>query len=79
MEANQSTTEMMQALAEALDAALNDPGEREVGFCLLVFPFNDTAAGCVAANYISNAERHDVIGALQSAAEHLKSRPVRAH
>lgn len=54
--------EMMNALARGVDKILNGEGtpkaEKQNGFILLVFPF---AGHKGRANYISNAERKDVI------------------
>jgi hypothetical protein len=51
--------EQMNVLAHVLDAEFNggDTG-RKTGFVLLVFPFADHAGRC---NYISNANRDDVV------------------
>lgn len=51
----------MNMLADVLDEVLNGDAvgkDRKVGFLLMVFPFN---SGDGRANYISNAERADVI------------------
>lgn len=64
---------MLQALAQAIDEALNPnkaKDERTIGFCLLVFGFN--APGI--SNYVSNAERADMIKALEETAMRLKNR-----
>jgi hypothetical protein len=54
--------EMMKATAQALDKLFNGDAkghERETGFVLLVFPFNEKDGRC---NYISNgAAREDVV------------------
>jgi hypothetical protein len=55
----------MNALAGALDSILNgeDRGtDRKVGFVLLTFPFGSTDGRC---NYISNADRNDVVTLLE--------------
>lgn len=59
--------EVLNDLAVALDARLNGlPGlpvsPSKVGFCLLVFPFNGADG---RLNYISNAEREDMLTALR--------------
>jgi hypothetical protein len=58
--------EVMNNLAADLDTLLN-PGlkntERMVGFVLLVFPFGEDHEGLV--NYISNANRADVVTMLK--------------
>jgi hypothetical protein len=51
----------MRALARTLDRVLNDDktgDARDAGFVLLVFPFVDHEGRC---NYISNANRDDVV------------------
>ncbi len=60
-------TDIMNALARGLDGALNGDlkgTDRKVGFALLTFNFDDFAAGRV--NYISNANREDMIAAVKS-------------
>lgn len=55
----------MNALAKTLDEWFNgnDKGtDRKVGFCLLVFDFGE---GPGRANYISNAQRADVVTLLK--------------
>lgn len=55
--------EDMNKLAATLDKIFNGDlkgAARKTGFVLLVFPFNDVGEGA-RANYISNAERADVI------------------
>jgi hypothetical protein len=63
-------TKEMNAIARVLDETLNGdpatrgPGERKTGFALLVFPFcqpNDEHR----ANYISNANREDMIAIMK--------------
>lgn len=56
--------EQMQKLAKLVDTYWNGPKQghqREVGFILLVFPFGQGDR----INYISNAERRDVVVALK--------------
>lgn len=53
--------ETMTELARFLDAQLNPLapyGVKETGFVLMVFPFGSTEGRC---NYMSNAQRQDVI------------------
>lgn len=47
----------MTFLAGELDNFFNDPGSRDTGFILMVFPFGHDGR----CNYISNASRRDVI------------------
>jgi hypothetical protein len=50
--------EKMNQLAKFIDGFFNpDKENKDVGFCLMVFPFGDNGR----ANYISNAVRKDVI------------------
>ncbi|KQP36672.1 hypothetical protein ASF25_01575 [Methylobacterium sp. Leaf100] len=54
----------MNALAQGIDEGLN--GQRRpktIGFALLVFEFGKTEGGRV--NYVSNAERSDMITAVK--------------
>lgn len=57
----------MNALAAGLNDILNGKdckkGEEKLGFALLIFPFGDAPEGRV--NYISNAQRKDMIVALK--------------
>jgi hypothetical protein len=57
---------IMQRLAGAVDFALNGEtkgDDRNTGFVLLVFPFNDDSGRC---NYISNgAARDDIVRLFQ--------------
>jgi hypothetical protein len=55
----------MNALARTLDEWFNDERkgkDRKVGFCLMVFEFGE---GAGRANYISNADREDVVTLLK--------------
>lgn len=59
----------LKALGGAIDSVLNqDPAQPKVGFCMLIFGFG--APGI--SNYISNAERGDMIKALREAADRLE-------
>lgn len=56
--------EQMNAIASVLDRVFNgESGPRGVGFVLLSFNFGEVEAGRI--NYISNAEREDVVLAMQ--------------
>lgn len=71
--------ELMNYLARVLDSAFNGgnpaaehkepqkaaklPGEKTMGFCLLLFPFSGKGDGRI--NYISNAERADMLTAMK--------------
>ena len=67
--------EIMNQLAHGLDAALNH-GKlplRTTGFVLLVFPFADHDGRC---NYISNAERDDIIVLLKEQLARFQGMPA---
>lgn len=55
--------EKMRELADMLSAKL-----KGLGFCLIVFPFNETDG---MANYVSNAQREDMILFLYETLESL--------
>lgn len=61
--------EMMEDLARAIDRFFNgklEGSDRQTGFVLLVFPFNEKGGRC---NYISNgADRHDILKLLREQA-----------
>lgn len=60
----------MNNLAAFVDDYLNgDRDPRKTGFVLLVFPFDDGPGRC---NYISNAEREDVIVLLKEQLNHFE-------
>lgn len=66
--------EQMNNLARVLDAALN-AGKmpmRDTGFVLLVFPFHGHEGRC---NYISNAERDDIIVLLKEQLARFQGMP----
>ena len=57
---------LMNSLAPALDDMFNGGAkgtDRKIGFALLVFPFGETEGGRV--NYISNAERAEMLVAMK--------------
>lgn len=72
--------EKMNVLAGAIDELFNGPGaskeeapgERKVGFILMVFPFG-TEPG--RTNYISNANREDVIVLLKEQLARFQGQP----
>lgn len=58
--------EQMAAVAEVLDELFNGKAkgpDRQIGFAVLVFPFGATEGGRV--NYISNADREDMLTAMK--------------
>jgi hypothetical protein len=65
----------MKAIAKAIDELFNGnlKGEnKKVGFCLMVFPFKDFDG---RANYISNAERADIIVLLKEQLARFQGQP----
>lgn len=70
----------MKALARSLDEILNGedrkglPGRGKVGFALLTFPFDEEAT----VNYISNANREDMIVALKAFVARAEGQPMTA-
>lgn len=63
----------MNEIGRILDGAINPDGKKSYGFALLVFPFNGDAG---RMNYISNAEREDMIVAMK---EFIANAEGRAH
>jgi hypothetical protein len=65
----------MNVLADVLDEALNGAAtgkDRKVGFLLMVFPFDSNEG---RANYISNAERKDVVVMLKEQLARFEGQP----
>jgi hypothetical protein len=65
----------MNALAGALDEMFNGDArgpDRKTGFILMVFPFGNTDG---RANYISNAERADVVTMLKEQLARFEGQP----
>lgn len=69
------TAELLQALAEQIDAVLNGTGPepRKTGFLLLVAPVN--APADARTNYVSNVERQDAIAMLREVAARFEGQP----
>ncbi len=66
-----STQEILRAMAKALDTALNgDAHQKDNGFVLLVFPFDGPEGARV--NYVSNADRRDMIAVLKEITARLE-------
>jgi hypothetical protein len=66
---------MMNAIASVLDKTLNGARRghaREIGFVLLVFPFGAEPGRC---NYISNADRDDVVTLLKEQVARFEGQP----
>lgn len=71
-------SDAMQVIAQTLDSFLNGDGrgkidERKIGFCVLVFPFG--GAEGQRTNYVSNAERRDMIVALKEVLARWEGQP----
>ncbi len=56
--------EKMRALGIMLEEVFNEPGKKEIGFCLLVFKFGEPT-DTSRMNYIGNSNREDMIKALE--------------
>lgn len=68
--------DLMNGLAEGIDEILNGERrgkERKTGFVLLVFNFGDGPGR--RANYISNAERDDVLDLLRQQIKRFEAQP----
>lgn len=67
--------ELMNGLAHTLDEIFNGDAhgpDRKTGFILMVFPFGNTDG---RANYISNAERADVVTMLKEQLARFEGQP----
>lgn len=70
-------SEMMQRIAAAIDEGFNGTtGPKKVGFVLLTAEFGKIEGGRV--NYISNAERDDMIAMMKEYIARLEGRYVSA-
>lgn len=68
-------TEKMNKLAQSIDFIFNGDAkkaDRKTGFVLLVFPFGSDESRC---NYISNAERADVIVLMKEQIARFEGQP----
>jgi|SRR5215472_3598083 len=66
---------MMNTLAGALDELFNGDAkgtDRKTGFVLMVFPFEDGPGRC---NYISNANRADVVTLMKEQIKRFEGQP----
>jgi len=64
--------DLMPGLAHGLDEIFNEPGKpKSVGFVLLAFNFGDKGR----CNYISNANREDVVTLLAEQLAYFKGMP----
>jgi hypothetical protein len=71
----QQYREQMQQLARVLDNVLNGGAkgdDRKTGFCLMIFPFADFDG---RANYISNANREDIVILLKEQLARFQGQP----
>lgn len=70
----ESTTEAMRTMARCINAYVNPDGAQQVGFVLLVFPFEavDLVEGVHRCNYISNTTRGDVIKIMREQLTHFE-------
>jgi len=67
----------MNAIAAALDEIFNGSkrgADQDVGFVLIVFPF-DEVEGRGRANYISNANRDDIVIMLKEQIKRFEGQP----
>jgi len=62
----------MNLLARFLDEQFNGDGPRKVGFVMMVFDFGIGPSRC---NYISNAERADVVTLLKEQLARFEGQP----
>lgn len=63
----------MNAIAQVLDETLNPKGTKKNGFVLLVFNFGEPTPRS-RMNYISNAERADIVVALRELLANFEGR-----
>jgi hypothetical protein len=65
--------EMMNRLARAIDGYLNpQPAPKKIGFVMLMFKFGSDGR----CNYISNADRGDVVKMLKEQLAHFEGSPA---
>jgi hypothetical protein len=68
-----STTAIMQTMASTIDGFLNGKQQpKRLGFVIMVFPF-DAPEGA-RTNYVSNADREDMIVALKEVVARFEGR-----
>lgn len=73
----QKYVEKMNDVAHLLDRLFNEHArgkDRKTGFILMVFPFNEVTEGG-RANYISNADRNDVVIMLKEQIKRFEGQP----
>lgn len=67
--------DQMRVMAQFIDEFFNGPKPKEnpqVGFCLMVFNFGDGPRRC---NYMSNAQRSDVVTLLKEQLKRFEGQP----
>lgn len=64
--------DIMRHLAAGIDGVLKDNAGMPKGFALIVFEFHEPGIG----NYISNADREDMIKALRETADRIEKNEV---
>jgi hypothetical protein len=62
----------MNAIARTIDEFINSDGKKKNGFILMMFPFEGHEGRC---NYMSNAERKDVITLLKEQLARFQGQP----
>lgn len=62
----------LRALAETIDEFLNPYDPKDTGFIVLMFPFEASEGRC---NYISNADRQDVMAMLREQLSYFEGMP----
>lgn len=67
---------LMNALAKTIDELLNGDRPKEVGFVLLMFSLGDPTPES-RMNYISNAQRSDVITSLKEFIANIEGRKMK--
>lgn len=68
---------LMNSIAKVLDEGLNGGAKgkaRKNGFILIIFPFDEVTGGG-RANYISNADRADVVTMLKEQIKRFEGQP----
>lgn len=64
--------EQMKDLARIIDKFLNRDGQKKNGFIIMMFPFNNHEG---RTNYISNANRKDVVIMLKEQIKRFEGQP----
>lgn len=63
---------MSKEIMQAMGSAIGDTIPKGFGYALIIFPFG----GSCISNYISNADRSDMIKALRETADALEGKKV---